>query len=225
MTDDKRVIDWERIELDYRAGLLSLREIAGPHGLSDTAIRKRAKRDSWTRDLSAKIKSKAEELVRKSEVRKQVRIDQKETEKETVDANAQVIANVRIEHRADICRARRLSNKLLEELEGLTDNRQLFDDLGEMLRDPSDSGVDRRNDLYQKVIDLPSRSKSMKEMAETLKTLITLEREAFDIAAPAKVEVTGAGGGPIQTESLNVAGLSTEALAEIMSAKDAANRQ
>lgn len=42
--------DWERIEIDYRAGLLSLREMAAKHGpLTEGAIRKRAKRDGWER--------------------------------------------------------------------------------------------------------------------------------------------------------------------------------
>lgn len=41
--------DWEAIERDYRAGVLSLREIAIPNGITEGAIRKRAKRDGWER--------------------------------------------------------------------------------------------------------------------------------------------------------------------------------
>ena len=51
--------DWEAIERDYRAGVLSLREIAAEHDLTEAAIRKRAKRDGWSRDLSAKIQARA----------------------------------------------------------------------------------------------------------------------------------------------------------------------
>ena len=36
-------IDWERIEVDYRAGPLSTREIAGQQVVSHTAINKRAR--------------------------------------------------------------------------------------------------------------------------------------------------------------------------------------
>ena len=61
--------DWEAIESAYRAGVMSLREIASQHGISEGAIRKRAKKDNWTRDLNAKIKSRADDLVRKEEVR------------------------------------------------------------------------------------------------------------------------------------------------------------
>ena len=49
--------DWERIELDYRAGVKSLREIASEHGITEGAIRKRARRDGWERDLSVRAPS------------------------------------------------------------------------------------------------------------------------------------------------------------------------
>lgn len=43
--------DWEHIELDYRAGVKTLRPIAAEHGITHGAINKRAKRDGWERDL------------------------------------------------------------------------------------------------------------------------------------------------------------------------------
>ena len=38
----RKVIDWERVEAQFRAGQLSVREIARQHGISDKAIRKKA---------------------------------------------------------------------------------------------------------------------------------------------------------------------------------------
>ena len=38
-------VDWEAVEGMYRAGLLSVREIARSQGISHTAIQKRAKAD------------------------------------------------------------------------------------------------------------------------------------------------------------------------------------
>jgi hypothetical protein len=37
----KTTPDWEAIESAYRAGVMSLREIASQHGISEGAIRKR----------------------------------------------------------------------------------------------------------------------------------------------------------------------------------------
>lgn len=67
--EKKKAPDWERIEADYRAGFLSVREIAAALGVSHVAIGKRAKRDGWERDLGAKIKAKAEALVTSRTVR------------------------------------------------------------------------------------------------------------------------------------------------------------
>ena len=60
--------DWEAIERAYRAGLLSIREIASAQCITHGAINKRAKRDGWERDLKAKIKAKADALVSKRTV-------------------------------------------------------------------------------------------------------------------------------------------------------------
>ena len=45
-------------------------------------------------------------------------------------------------------------------------------------------GQDKLNDLYQKIISLPGRAKTMKDLGETLRVLIALERQAFGLDAP-----------------------------------------
>ncbi|MCP6291671.1 hypothetical protein NL468_28765, partial [Klebsiella pneumoniae] len=80
------------------------------------AIRKRAKRDDWSRDLAAKVKERADDLVRKAEVRKQVRTETALSERVLIEATAEVVAAVRMEHRGDIRRAREITNALFDEL-------------------------------------------------------------------------------------------------------------
>ena len=53
--EPKKAIDWERVEIDFRAGRMTLREIGAKHGVAHPSILKRAKRDSWDRDLQGKI--------------------------------------------------------------------------------------------------------------------------------------------------------------------------
>lgn len=179
---EKQIIDWERIEQLYRAGVLSVREIAATCGTSHTAINKRAKVHGWERDLKAKIQAKADALVSKAEVSKQVSTEQLETERGIVEANAKVIADIRIAHRTDIGRARRLANMLLDELEGLTEEQGTLKELILQLKD-ADGDADMSDvlALASKMSSLPSRTKTMKELGETLKNLITLERQAYDL--------------------------------------------
>jgi uncharacterized membrane protein len=182
----KAAPDWERIEGDYRAGVLSVREIAASQGISHTAIQKRAKAEGWVRDLSKRIQDKAEALVAKREVAKSVAMETTVSDLAIIDANAEVIAGIRLAHRKDISRSRNLAMALLAELESVTGNMELFEQLGEILRAPDDKGQDKRNDLYQKAISMSGRVSNMKALSDTLKTLVGLEREAYGINAAAE---------------------------------------
>jgi len=184
--------DWEAIESAYRAGVMSLREIASQHGISDTAIRKRAKKEDWTRDLAAKIQAKADDLVRRREVRTKVRTENATSERELIEANAEVIATVRMEHRGDIRRARTLANALFDELEAECADVEALRKLGALMLDPDDNGRDRLNELYHAIISMPERVKSMKALSETLKNLIGLERQAYSMDEGEKDKVVDA---------------------------------
>lgn len=161
----KAAPDWERIELDYRAGIKSLRQIADDHGISEGAVRKRAKRDDWTRDLSGRIQDKAEQLVRKEAVRSLVRTDGAITERVLVEVNAQAAADIRLSHRRDIARSKGVANGLLDELE---DGAQMY--------------------------ELDARVKMAKMLAETLRITVDMERQAFGMDAKGADAAPGAPG-------------------------------
>ena len=178
---EKKPIDWEAIETDYRAGIKSLRVMATEYGVSHVAIKKRADKEEWVKDLSAKIKAAAEAKVNKAAVNREVNAARKITDKEVIEVAAETQKDLILGHRQDIGRARKLAMSLLDELEEVTDNRDLFEKLGELLEDPDDNGKDKRNEIYMKVISLSGRTGTMKQLSETLKNLTALEREAFGI--------------------------------------------
>ncbi|HBW8269867.1 TPA: hypothetical protein MFL74_002028 [Klebsiella pneumoniae] len=173
--------DWEAIETAYRAGVMSLREIASQHGISEGAIRKRAKRDDWSRDLAAKVKERADDLVRKAEVRKQVRTETALSERVLIEATAEVVAAVRMEHRGDIRRAREITNALFDELGAECADVDSLRKLGELMLSPDENGRDKLNEIYHSIISMPERVKAVKALSEALKNLIGLERQAYDI--------------------------------------------
>jgi len=186
---ERKQVDWESVERDYSAGLLSLREIGDKHGVTEGAIRKRAKKEEWIRDLTAKIAKKSDDLVRKEMVRSEVRSEKIISEKEIIEVNAQAIVNIKLAHRGDIRKSKNIVNALFDELELTTDNRELFEQLGELLRQESESGHDKLNDIYKKCISMPQRIDGVKKLTDALKTMIGLEREAYDItAAPTSTE-------------------------------------
>jgi len=177
--------DWERIELDYRAGVKTLRQIAAEHGVTHAYIAKRAKANGWERDLAEKIRQKAEQLVTKAAVTKTVTTKTRADEREVIEANGHAMADVLLSHRRDIQRSKSIVMRLLEELEPQVgpDNAALLADLGDMLRSPDESGQDKLNDLYRKIISLPERAKTAKTLAETLRIAVDMERQAFGMDA------------------------------------------
>lgn len=173
--------DWERIEIDYRAGIKTLREIAAENGISHTLVARRAKRSEWIRDLSHRINARADELVSKAGVSTGVTTETRIREKQVIDANANAVAEIRLAHRRDIHRKRSIVALLMEELEAQVGpgNAALLSSLGELMRSPDDNGRDKLNDLYRYVISLPERAKTAKTLAETLRVAVDMERQAF----------------------------------------------
>jgi len=185
----ERFIDWDAIEAEYRIGLASLRAIADKYGCSEAAIRKRAGKYKWVRDLAAKVRQRAEELVRKEEVRAAsaqealLRTDDDRAyEADIIEVGATAIATVLLTQKKIIERHANLAGSFLAELEGMTDLREDFEHLGELLYAPDEKGVDKLNDIYTKVIALPGRVDTFKKLSDTLKTLIGLQRQAVGLS-------------------------------------------
>lgn len=183
---DKKTVDWELVEKHYRAGLLSLREIAKDAGCTEGAIRKRAKKDCWERDLTKKIQQRAEELVRKQTVRVPSTQLTPATEKQVVEDNAQAAASVVMRHRAGLSRLAELRDKLLGELEIITDNLDDFQKLGEVMDEsgPDANGrwkADKQNEIYRRVISMSGRIGDAKTLAEIDEKVRKGEREAWSL--------------------------------------------
>jgi hypothetical protein len=187
----KASVDWEAVEIQYRAGIRSLKDIGAEFGVSDAGIIKRAKRDSWTRDLKAKIQARANAKVSAATVSAEVSAQTKITEKLTVEVEGEVLARIHLGHRRDIGKARSMLSDLMLELEHQTGSQELYHQLFELLSDPEaeEEGANKsaqerqrkRRELFEKALSLGGRTKTMKDLADTLKTLIALEREAYDI--------------------------------------------
>ena len=189
----RNVVDWDAMEPDWRAGIKTKKQLSEEYRVSRAAIDKHWDKAGVERDLKVKIQAKADALVAQSVVTPEVTPAQKNATKaaETaiIDANAAVQAHVRIAHRSDIKLARTLSMTLLAELEHQTGSNALYLQLQELLEGSSGeesnaTAADRqrkRQDIFERAMSLGGRSKTMKEMADTLKTLVGLEREAHGL--------------------------------------------
>lgn len=102
-------IDWEAIERDYRSGQLTLVDVAKKHGVSDSQIRAKAKKNEWPRDLSVAIEQRTKEKISAIDISEIVEQSAKESAqksvaliKSAIEQASDVAAGVVIKHRASI---------------------------------------------------------------------------------------------------------------------------
>ncbi|NIA00763.1 hypothetical protein, partial [Massilia sp. CCM 8734] len=165
MAKEKKVIDWDLVEKDWRAGIKTKQQMAVEHGVSRAAMDKRFAKLNIGRHLGVKIRAKATSLVEQSVVPATAEPLSPAREREIVEVNAAMQSQIILSHRSDIQRTRRLSMQLLEELEVQTDHADLFRDLAAILCQPDDKGVNKRLELFEKVMSLNSRAGTMKTLA------------------------------------------------------------
>jgi hypothetical protein len=190
---DKKHVDWELIEKDYRAGLKTLRQIGEERGVSHTAIQKKAKQFGWTRDLSEKIQQKAKAKVAKQVVAKEVSKEKQLSDAETVEAYSDVVASVDMIQRDDVKLAIDNSRGQLKELVALSDPKfaEVLEALAEAYDEsgPTANGgwkTDKTNELYRYIISLAGRVKMSKEIAASHGVYIPLQRKIFGLDAEKK---------------------------------------
>lgn len=169
------------MEAEWRAGIKPVQQLSKEYGVSRAAIIKHWDKLEIERDLSAKIQAKADALVTQAQVTREVTAESRVTETEIVLENAAQAAAIRLSHRADIKRMRVIIAAQMGELEASSgpEQAQRLRDLGELMRNENDNGSDKLNDIYRAVIGLPDRSRVAKQLAETLRIAIDLERREF----------------------------------------------
>lgn len=174
--NNKPDCDWEEVERLYRADLRTNAQLARDFGIHATTITRRAKKHAWKRDLKHRIKERANALVQERAVKKL------ESDDQTIEENAQLTANVRLSHRQDIGDARSIAMTLLDDLKAQigTDNRARLEDL--FIAALKAKAIDESAlEAYERVTSLSNHVRVMKDLADTMTKLVTLERQAYGL--------------------------------------------
>jgi len=178
---EKKFVDWELIERDYRAGLKTIRQIGEEHGVSHTAIQKRAKKDEWTRDIAERVQQRARDLVAKKEVSKQVATERKLTDMETVREYSEVVSRVDLRQREDVQMALDNALGMLRELVALADPkfRSMLEWMAENFDETTPAFKDRANETYRYIIDIAGRVKMAKDLAAVHGVYVPMQRKMY----------------------------------------------
>lgn len=180
----KNKVDWSKIERDYRADVLTIAQISRDNGVNSSTIRMRAKRGGWVRDLSTRIKMRADEFVNQDAIKNAI-VDMTAGDEQTVDENARLAAGVRLTHRKNITRARTATMTLLDDLEAMI-GKDGQASLAQLLSALVDDGLIDRDDsaaiaAYKRATGLSQQVANMQKLADTMTKLVTLERQAWSL--------------------------------------------
>jgi len=61
------VDDWQALRAEYRTGLFSNCQLAEKYGIDEAAIRRRAKKEDWGKDLTTQVNAEINRRLQKSE--------------------------------------------------------------------------------------------------------------------------------------------------------------
>lgn len=163
--NDRQRYDWAAVERDYRTGQYSNRELSRLHGPSEAAIRKRAADGKWSRDLSEQIRQRVREKTNRAAAQEIVKA---ESDAEIVEQAAEVGASIVQGHQKLVRRAKGLTEKLMDLLEGQLDAGKIK--------------VQVRGGAVVE-IDLPLDyvGKSLGSATQAMERAIRLERQAYGL--------------------------------------------
>lgn len=151
MTDEKKPVDWAEIERDYRSSSMSVREIARWYGITEAAIRKRAKKDGWARPEKPEGSQD----------------DVREPDPEKIYVGT-VLTPENTSPEAIVGRGRNLVMRLMDELDATTTHQGELEALIVSSTDSGDAGNQR--EALMQAVSLKQRSDVLKALAAAAKT-------------------------------------------------------
>jgi len=132
-------IDWDRMEPDWRAGIVSVSTLSREYSVSRTSIEKHWNKLGVPRDLTAKIKAKTDSIVMGANIEAEKgagmgATNKAATEKQIIEVNANIQATVILEEREDVKRLTRICELLEKQLETIANDPDSEEDLEKKAR-------------------------------------------------------------------------------------------
>lgn len=174
-------IRYASIEDEYRAGVVPISVLAKRIGVSRAAVGKYFTSRGILRNLKDQIRTAAEQKAARALLIRDV-ADKPLSDDEIVDAVSDVVMAITMKQRERINRYVALSEELYREQLEQTINIDDLRRLGDLMENPDEKGMDRLNEIYKKIIATPTRVDSFRKLTESFKTLIGIERQAYNIS-------------------------------------------
>jgi hypothetical protein len=174
--------DWAAIELAFRSSKIALRKLADEFGVTEGAIRKRAKRFAWTRELIPRINERTKEKVLDPTsvpgYKLETAEEQLEQEEAFIEQAANRAAAVLLTHQALLTEAKQAAMGMVQHIlrqvkeSGLP--TVMLDDNGKVV-------IGKDGQPVEAVLGPLAYVKPLKEVAQTMAIIVDLERKTYNI--------------------------------------------
>jgi len=175
MTSNVKQVDWDAVEREYRMGMKSMRTLASEFDVNVSNISRRSKKYKWVQDKSDEVRQRTNAALVAQQGRNTPTREDVETQ---VQTNLEVVRG----HRTDIRKGRQLVALLSGQLDQAARSREELEN--EIIEDTvgqEDKPDLRRRNFMLKAVSLPSHAGVLRDLSTTLKNLIPLERQAFNL--------------------------------------------
>ena len=181
-------IDWEAVERDYRAGLLTVAQISEKHNVSSSQVKSKAKAQGWQRDLSGAIKARAKAKVSEIDIQALVETAAAEMADKTAKQSAKVqqsaieqaadaVAGIVLSHRKSYAKVKALASDMLEEVAEYGKDKMSLAQIVQIIGEDDPLAAQ----AIKRVTGFAGRVQSLEKLANTLVKVADAERKAFGI--------------------------------------------
>jgi hypothetical protein len=179
--------DWEALEREWRTDTVSNCVLAAKYNVTESAIRKRARRYGWKRDLrqqmeTASARALIEDVAQSGPGRgRDSHLRPRDADADTATVQMAAGAHVLVVrgHRSSLARLRALAERLAGELESVTERTGWLDDVIHEVT--SEDRTQERANALRYAVGLSSRAKVLRDLANATRLLVLLERQAVGL--------------------------------------------
>jgi hypothetical protein len=186
----RKPIDWQAVEVEYRAGRSTDVALSAKYGMSREALRLRVKKEGWTRSLAPAIKEAtkaalaAESVVRQAklaevgiEVGTALGTQLAMTEKQVIESAVAENVTVVRSHKLMAAGMKALGERLLHELVDVGAQKEGIERLIDMVRTEDPQLGTRLRDF----MSVHSRIHSVDKLAAAMTKIVAIERQAHGL--------------------------------------------
>lgn len=177
-------LDWDAIEKDWRAGVLSMPEMAAKYNTTSSNIRNTAKRKHWVKDEA--MRAGVRQVVVVKAARPHSEPDEPVSMEGVFEGLAEMGANILGSQRKDICKMRDIVRLMAKEMREQMENMPEIEEAvmqyfsAKAAMNPIQAGIFKQQ-MQQALfaLGLGSRAKTMLNLTAALDRLIAMERTSY----------------------------------------------